>query len=325
MSPSDADRPVDQQLEEVAAELYALRPDEFVAARDERVKSARASGDAALARQIGRLRRPTQAAWLVNALWRDQQDQMQELFELADEFRRALSQGKREALQELTGRRRALETALLKRARALADEAGVAAGGETLREVQETLASALSDADVAAEVRTGRLVKPVTASSFGAGTPDLRVLPGGKSRAGTAATGKSGDRREGSGRKGGRRKAAGGAAADATAEPDEARPQDDPRLAAAEERVRDAEDTLAETEEELARRTEAVETATARHAELRELVARMEEQLRDLEKQLAAARSAVAEETRRRDLSERARRKAQDALEKARARLDSLT
>ena len=307
MSPTEADRPAGRHLDEIAAELYALRPEEFVAARDEQVKVTRAAGDAALARDVGRLRRPTQSAWLVNALWRDRQDEIEELLDLADEFRRALTQGQREALQELTARRRSLETGLLKRARVLADDAGVAANADTLREVQETLASALSETEVAEQVRTGRLVKPVTASGgFGAGAPDLRLLPGGKS-AGTAKKAPTPRRTPG--------KAADSGASTA----------DERRLAEAEQRVQDAEETVALTADELVQRTRVAEDAAGRHAELRELVARMEEQLRDLEKQLSVARSAAADEARRRDLADRAHRKAQDALDKAKQRLAALT
>lgn len=310
MSPSDADTPAGRQLDEIAAELYALRPDEFIEARDAHVRAARAAGDAPLARQVAKLRRPNQAAWLVNALWRDRHDTVEELFTLADEFRAALSQGQRQALQELTARRRSLETALIKRARALAEEAGIAAGSDALREVQETLASALSEPDVADEVRTGRLVKPVTVSGVGPGAPDLRVLQGGRSapKQAPAGTGTAASARESTTeRKAGRDQGA-----------------EDRRVTEAEQRVRDAEETLAETAEQLAERTQAAEHAVERHTELRGLVERMEEQLRDLEKQLSAARSASAEEARRRDLAERAHRKAQEALDKAKARLASL-
>jgi hypothetical protein len=51
-----------RELDEVAVELYALNPDEFTSARDERVREARGRGDAALAREISKLRKPTQRA-----------------------------------------------------------------------------------------------------------------------------------------------------------------------------------------------------------------------------------------------------------------------
>ncbi len=51
--------------------LYGLRPEEFTRARDAEVKQARADGDRAGAAAIAALRRPSLAAWLVNALMRD--------------------------------------------------------------------------------------------------------------------------------------------------------------------------------------------------------------------------------------------------------------
>ena len=63
MARSDIDR--------VAAELYALPPEEFTAARDALARQARASGQAALANEIRALRKPTQGAWVVNPLARE--------------------------------------------------------------------------------------------------------------------------------------------------------------------------------------------------------------------------------------------------------------
>src|SRR5690606_588184 len=152
----DADRAADQPaLSEITGELYAVRPDEFVAARDERVRQARPAGNRALARGLSGLRRPTQSAWLVNASARDRREVVEELLGLAAELGQAQQRAAGRDLQELATRRRRLEAALLDRASDLADAAGVRVSAETLREVQETLAAALSLPDVAAEVRSG--------------------------------------------------------------------------------------------------------------------------------------------------------------------------
>ncbi len=57
-------------LEEVADELYAVPPGEFIARRQERVQQARADGDRGLAQAIGALAKPATAAWVVNVLVR---------------------------------------------------------------------------------------------------------------------------------------------------------------------------------------------------------------------------------------------------------------
>src|SRR5205814_7116496 len=85
--PSTADG--EQPLDQIAADLYATRPDKFVAARDEQVKQARADGQQSLARELSQLARPTQSAWLVNLLWRDQRNVLDQLMELGDQLRRA--------------------------------------------------------------------------------------------------------------------------------------------------------------------------------------------------------------------------------------------
>jgi hypothetical protein len=159
----------DGELDKIADELYALRPDEFAAARDEQVKRARAQGQAALARELNKLRKPTQSAWLVNLLWRDQRDVMQQLLDLGEALSRAQAQASGPDMLRLTGQRRELEAALMRRARALAEQARVTVTAPMEREAQETLSAAVAMPEVADEVRSGRLVKPAAYAGFGAG------------------------------------------------------------------------------------------------------------------------------------------------------------
>ena len=55
-----------RSVDDVAAELYAVEPPAFVAARSEAVRKAREAGEPELATAIGELRRPVLAAWAVN-------------------------------------------------------------------------------------------------------------------------------------------------------------------------------------------------------------------------------------------------------------------
>ena len=139
----------DPDFERIADELYAARPDEFASARDEQVRKARADGRPELARELNKLRKPTQSAWLVNLLWRGQRDVMQQLFELAAELSRAQAGASGEELRGLTAQRRQLESALLRQAQALAAQSGVRVTDATAREAQETLAAALANPEVA--------------------------------------------------------------------------------------------------------------------------------------------------------------------------------
>ena len=61
-------------LDEVADELYAVPPEEFVALRTTRQDEAKADGDKALAKEIGALPKPSAAAWACNLLVREQRD-----------------------------------------------------------------------------------------------------------------------------------------------------------------------------------------------------------------------------------------------------------
>jgi hypothetical protein len=166
------------QLDEIADNLYTVRPDEFAAARDEQVRKARAEGNTALAKELGKLRRPTISAWLINLLWRDQREVLEQLFQLADSMSRAQAEAAGEELRQLMTVRRQLELTLIRRAHTLADEAGVNVTDTVEREAQETLAAALAEPDVADEVRTGRLVKPASYAGFGSLAVGPRAVPG---------------------------------------------------------------------------------------------------------------------------------------------------
>jgi DNA repair exonuclease SbcCD ATPase subunit len=166
-----------EQLKSVADRLYALKPDDFAAARDAEVRAAREGKNQALAREIGKLRKPTQSAWLVNLLWRDQHAVMEQLFELAQELTQAQADAAGPVLRELMAQRRQLENALMRRAVELGAEAGVRVSDSVVREAQETLSAALALPEVADDVRSGHLVKSTSYAGFGAtasGAPTVR-------------------------------------------------------------------------------------------------------------------------------------------------------
>jgi hypothetical protein len=168
---------LERQVDEIADELYTVRPDAFAAARDEQVRKVRAEGNTALAKELGKLRRPTISAWLINLLWRDQREVLEQLFELADSLTRAQTEAAGEELRQLMTVRRQLELTLIRRAHTLADEAGVKVTDIVEREAQETLAAALAQPEVADEVRTGRLVKPASYAGFGSLAVGPRAVP----------------------------------------------------------------------------------------------------------------------------------------------------
>lgn len=160
-------------------DLYALPPEQFIAARDEAVKRAKAAGDRRLAAEIGKLRRPTVAAWVVNRLAQERPEMVEELLDLGEALRSAQRNLRGDELRELSLQRRALVSALAREAVGLArrehrrDNLPVA-------EVEATLTAALADPEVADMVRTGQLTRTVEYTGFGeTPRPRLRLLQGG--------------------------------------------------------------------------------------------------------------------------------------------------
>jgi hypothetical protein len=158
-----------QDIEQVAGELYALSPDDFRAARDERAAQARDSGDKTLARAITALRRPAVSAWLVNLLAREESAQMSELLALGEALRDAQEALDGARLRELSPQRRELVAAMVSEAKQLADRAGRTVSLQVEREVEATLQAALADPDAAAAVSAGQLASPLSYAGLGGG------------------------------------------------------------------------------------------------------------------------------------------------------------
>ena len=167
---------IGRELDEIVRELYVLPPADFVTARNELVRRARAAGSREVAERLQQLRRPTRSAWLVNLLASDSAA-MQRLSALGRELRDAQTGLVRTELRNLAEQRRQLIADLMDRAKAHAAEAGLRLTPTVLSEVEATLQAALVDLAGALTVRNGRLVRPLSHSGFGPrprSTPQLR-------------------------------------------------------------------------------------------------------------------------------------------------------
>jgi hypothetical protein len=278
--------------EEIADQLYAAPPEGFVAARAEAAARAKAAGDPTAAREILKLRRPTIAAWLVNLLAIRRPDLIVELAELAGALRAAQRELRGEDLRELSARRRAAVAGLVAQARQLAVEAepGLDPARLPLAEVETTLNAALADAEVAALLAAGRLVRAVAYAGFGeVPRPQLRLVTGGgddrSARERTAAV---------------KRRGAGGTAEAGEPEEGPGEPAEPAVDLAALRRELAAARTGQKTVERDLERAAAAERDGAR------LLADLDAQLADLERR----RSAAEEELSRRKLARKAAERA---------------
>lgn len=289
-------------LDAVADELYALRPEDFVAARDQRALDARRSGEKALAKEIGALRRPSLAAWVSNLLVRRQPEEVQPLVVLGEELRRAHRELDGPQLRRLARRQTELIGALGRQARRLAAQAGHPVGEGVQREVEETLHAVLADPEAAQQWAAGRLAKPLH-STIGFPAADEAALERGP--AVPAAEPEKHARHEGPGGRADR------------AEGEERR-----RLAEARREARDAERELRTREGEARAAEGEAEEAGARVAELEERVRELRAELRRAEDAQRQARTAEQTARNRARQADRAVREARRRAGAATARLE---
>ncbi|WP_410660514.1 hypothetical protein [Amycolatopsis sp. lyj-112] len=134
-------------FDDVADELYAGDPAEFVSLRNQRAKEAKASGDAALAERIRALRKPTLAATIINR--RAGSPELEELARLGEDLRKAHSALAGPELRKLTKRRQELVNQVLQAERSTSESIA--------REVEATLEAVAADPEVAALALAGRL------------------------------------------------------------------------------------------------------------------------------------------------------------------------
>jgi hypothetical protein len=311
-------------VQAAADQLYAADPADFTDRRSDLVAQARTAGDQTAARAIGRLRRPTRGAWVVNQLARADPGAVDQLSRLGDDLRaaeKALDGGR---LRELSQARRELLGALTQQA---LDDAGVAEPPDALvQEVTGTLSAAVADPRVAAEVGRGQLAKAVQPGGFGFGPlggggeddeddegdsarpapaprrPARQVTPARASQQGASRQGAS--QKQASQQRASQRRAAQEQADQERAE----------RARAEAERQRRA---IGEAEQTLAGADRAVDAAHATEADRENTVRRLEVQLED-------AQDALADAKRRSREARTAQRQASKALDRLRDRANQL-
>lgn len=154
-------------LSEIAQDLYAAPPDEFIAARKESVAAARASGDAELGKAIGALRKPSAAAAAVNLLARHSEDLLQEVVDLGEELRAAQEKGDGTRLRALNDERKTLLRRVSADCAELAEEYGLSYSSAVSNGVDETMKAVLADPRAAEAVQAGLLVSALSGAGLG--------------------------------------------------------------------------------------------------------------------------------------------------------------
>jgi hypothetical protein len=257
------------ELDRVIDELYALPLAEFTAQRN---ASAKGSAHGAAIRALPK---PSAAASVVNLFVRSRPEDFASLVDLGERMRAAAPS----ELRDLNTARRKLVGEAVE---AAASENGQPVSGSVRQEVADTLQSVVRDADAAAAVATGRLLRSLEAEGLG----DLDLAdaiagePGSPRQAPNATTaGDKGDKREQ------RRRATALAAAKKKAED-----ADKEARAAAQAR-----DGLAED----------VSAAADRLEDARELVARTEADAKRLAAELASAQKEARDADKRKERAQR--------------------
>ena len=264
-------------LADAVAELYEADPDRFTERRQELVTSAREAAQAAVAKQIAGLRKPTRSAWVVNRLVRADPQVASRLAALAAELRAEPSMdGTR--IRELTAARGRLVDELTRQALQVSD---LPAPPAALREeVTATLDAAIADPEVAANL--GTLVRAAHWAGFGlapvAALPDAAASPPPPSST-HAQTSPPAHRAP----------ATSSATATARTPKTEKPPPPAPAEAAA-ERDRRRQEKLHLAERSVAEAGQAADSANAAEQDLEHTVRQLEAELADARQRLAGAR-----------------------------------
>ena len=169
----------EQELADVAAQLYALPFDDFVAARTAAAKDAAAAKERrSLAAEVRSLPKPSVAAWTVNMLAARRPEILHELAGLGQSMRAAQASLDAAELRRLGQERRQLLGGAVKAAQAVAEQLGRKISGAIAVEVESTLRAATADAGAAAAVQSGRLLSGQDVRHPGRRRPSRDGRPG---------------------------------------------------------------------------------------------------------------------------------------------------
>ena len=297
---------------QAVAELYALLPDAFTAARNNRAAEASNTGDKELGAAIRSLPKPSAGAWLVNMLALHRGELIAEILELGAVLREAQHDLDQQQLRRLSGERQRLLRSAARHARTLAEELGRPVSAAVGAEVEQTLWAAMTDAAAAAAAASGQLVRVLAANGW-----EPVDLEGAVADPGSVPTLGPGNLQQC--RQGGQPDSGTGGTGGRTAR-DQAAAARALRAARAAAAVAQRE---AEHAEDGLRTAQAEVDAVAEHRDgLTDEIDELHGRIRDLEHEVTAVDRRAGSAERTRDAARRTARAARRAVEKAQAKLE---
>lgn len=179
-------------------DLYGLPLERFVPERTALARTLREEGQREEATTVGKLTKPSIAAWAVNQLVRTQRRAISDLFEAGDALQEAqddLLSGRSggDALRQAAERERHAVEALMERARGLLSSEGHELSQATLDRVADTLHAAAVDEEVRSQVKEGCLQKELRHAGLGGAGAAVGTAakapskPGARTRSGATA------------------------------------------------------------------------------------------------------------------------------------------
>ncbi|HET7483712.1 MAG TPA: alanine-zipper protein [Actinomycetota bacterium] len=150
--------------DEALDRLYGAPLDRFTEERNAIAGDLKKDGDREAAERIGKLKKPSVAAWAVNQLARRENGAIKDLLELQEGLAAA---GNASELRDLTRRRREVLGRLLERARDVLSDAGHSPGAATIEKVSQTLMSA-TDRENRELLAKGRLTRELVGTGLDA-------------------------------------------------------------------------------------------------------------------------------------------------------------
>lgn len=167
MAEAGADEAGEARLAAAVGRLYAVPLADFMATRTSLVAQAKADKDKALAARLGKLRKPSVAAWTLNQLVRARPDLVEEIESVGAQLRAAQANLHGTAITALRPARDQLIADVLAGAGEISAGGGSSLSGPAADEIRDSVIAALASAEASEAVTSGALTRSLHYSGFG--------------------------------------------------------------------------------------------------------------------------------------------------------------